>query len=299
MATVVLADIHFKMLWALAYYYTLSREQLQQLCQNPGVDPTGRAMRKHIAKLLHAGLISECQGEVVFRKKGAPVKIYHLRRHGAETLAAHMNDERWLACCTDTPNWQKLKHWKKIADLRIAFDLAVERQSDGVEMTDWLTEWQVANPYEKEPHLRYSLYTVLQDSPRVVCNPDASCVVTYRDRKKGLYFEIDRETSGVAQIAASKHSYGRMYAMGMHTRHFPGVKPETPFSVIHVSEGVGRRDLVCGAVAARQKEVARLWKFAAFAELTAETALFEPILRDAEGSALPLIQRVKAEGGAK
>jgi hypothetical protein len=289
-----LAPILVSILLAVARYYTLTRIQLDSLCA-PGKSDSGRRMRKHLTALRHAGLINQTNGRVVFpERNGAPAPVYYPSRKGCELLAELLKDECYLHVCTLTPNWQHLYHWVRIADLRILFDRAVALQTE-VQMCHWLTEWTIANPEERSPEKRYSLFTLLQETPRLVCAADACCVLSYRGYLKGVYFEIDRATSGINQIANSKTpGYAKMAETRTHARHFPGVAAEIPFTVLHVSPSAARRDLVAKAIKGKPGE--KLWKFASWDELRPETALHEEIIRDVDLKALPLVRRL---GGTK
>jgi hypothetical protein len=288
-----LSPILVSILVAVARYYTLTRMQLESLC-TPGKQGDGRRMRKHLTALRHAGLLNQTNGRVVFpERNGAPAPVYYPSRRGCELLAEVLKDESYLHVCCLTPTWQHLYHWVRIADLRILFDRAVALQAE-VQMCHWLTEWTIANPEERSPEKRYSLFTQLQETPRLVCAADASCVLSYRGYLKGVYFEIDRATSGIQQIANSKTpGYAALAEKCAHTRHFPGVSAEIPFTVLHVSPSAARRDLVAKAVKGKAGD--RLWKFASWDELNPQTALHEAILRDVDLKALPLVRRL---GGA-
>jgi hypothetical protein len=285
-----LTPILVSILLVLARYYTLTRMQIEELCL-PGKSDGGRRVRKLLTTLRHNGLICQTNGRVVFvERNGSPAPVYHITRMGCERLAAELKDDSYINVCTLTPNWQALSHWVRIADLRILFDRAVKLQAE-VAMDHWLTEWMVANPDERAPEKRYSLFTLLQETPRLVCAPDASCLISYGGYLKAVYFEIDRQTSGINQIASSKTpGYAKMAELRAHVRHFPGLSPDVPFTVLHVSPSAARRDQVAKAIKGKAGE--KLWKFVAWAELTPQTALYDEILRDADLKALPLVRRM-------
>ena len=284
-----------ELLASVARYYTLTRMQLEELCL-PGKSDGGRRMRKYLTTLRHEGLICQTNGRVVFpERNGAPAPVYHISRMGCEHLAAELKDDSYLSACTLTPNWQHLYHWVRIADLRILFDRAVKLQAE-VCMDHWLTEWAIANPDERSPEKRYSLFTLLQETPRLVCAPDASCLISYRGYFKAVYFEIDRQTSGLQQISNSKTpGYAKLAETRQHVRHFPGLSPEVPFTVLHVSPSAARRDHVARAIKGKPGE--KLWKFVSWSDLRPdpETAFHGEILRDVDLKALPLVRRM---GGA-
>jgi hypothetical protein len=293
-----LQPIHVLILSLLVRYCTLTRMQLEGLCL-PGKSDGGRRMRKHLTTLRHAGLICQTNGRVVFpERNGAPAPVYHISRMGAERLAAELKDDSVLHACVLTPSWMSLYHWVRIADFRILFDRAVALQPDDLAdkvCTDhWLTEWMVANPGEKAPEKRYSLFTLLQETPRLVCAPDASFLVSYRGFFKAVYVEIDRQTSGINAISHSKTpGYAKLAETRQHVRHFPGLAADVPFTFLHVSPSAARRDQIARAIKGKPGE--KLWKFVAWADLTPQTALHDEILRDVDLKAMPLVRRA---GGA-
>lgn len=285
-----LTPLIIAILQSLGRYRTLTRMQIQRL-HMPDTDPGGRRTRKVLTTMRHDGVVDQTEARVVFPGKngGAPAPVYTITRKGTELLAAETKDESFLHLCTLKPNWMYLHHWIQIADFRILLDQAVVLQSY-VKANNCLTEWMIANPNEKSPENRYTLFTLLQENPRLVNAPDASFVLQVGGFSKGIYIEIDRATSGINQIAASKTpGYAKMAETRKHVRHFPGVNPEIPFTVLHVSPSPGRRDLVAKAIKGKPGDM--LWKFASWDELTPATILHEPILRDVDLKAMPLVRR--------
>lgn len=272
---------------AVARYYTLTRTQLTALCFPD--DAGGRVTRKRLDALVSAGLLNRTRMAVVNPAMGAPQSVYYPSAKGCEYLAAQDGDARVRSACTRCPDWTHLYHWTQVAELHLRLDRAVALQAE-VAVEHWLSEWDVANPDESAPEKRYRLFTLLSESPRLVCAPDAGFVLAARGHRKGMYVELDRMTSGVKQIAASKtKGYEGLAERRLHRRHFPGVAADAPFAVLHVSPTRNRRDQVARAVA--EKGGAHLWRFAAWTDWTPEALLHEPILTDCAGKELPLVRR--------
>lgn len=291
----MLAPIHTSILTAVAHYYTLSRAMLQQLCMSEGVDRDGRRMRKHLTRLLREGLINQTNGEVVFpERNGAPAPVYYPSRKGCEYLAVELKDDRFLSACTLTPNWQHLQHWIAVSRFHIVLDSAVGRQQD-VQVDGWLNEWDVANYGEKDPAKRYKLFTEIRKEPRLIFAPDAGWQLSYQGFLKVFYLELDRATSGINQISVSKPPGATaLNAQSLHVRHFPTANVKE-ITVLSVSPTAARRDALQKAIRAKAKDDARLWKFVAWSDIQPESLLHEPILRDSEGKAVPMVKRL--EGG--
>lgn len=276
-------------LLAVARYYTMTRAQIQRVV---GIK-NDRFMRELLLKLVRKKLLNKTRMEVVNPGAGAPAPVYYPSRTGCEFLAAELKDDRYLRVMTRSPDWTKLYHWCELAERHWTLDRAVELHGEAALVTvgGWLNEYDVANPDEREPQKRYSLYTLLREKPRLVCAPDAAMLLCVRSYAKIYYWEIDRGTSGVSQIAASKTpGYALMAIEKTHRRHF-----ETnceSFTVLSLSPSAGRRDLLRSALA--KKEGAPLWRFASATDFTPES-LYGAIWYPCEGDAQPLV-KPPAEG---
>jgi hypothetical protein len=283
----MITEYHIAILIAVATYYTLTRAQIQRLCCPK--DKDGRVTRKRILQLVLLGLLNKTRMEVINPyTRGAGMPVYYLSRKGSELLACELKDERWLNCCTQTPNWQHLAHWTAVADFHIVLDQGFPGQNHAT-LGGWLGEWDIANPDEKEPHKRYRLFTLISDKPnRLVCNPDAAFLLCAGNYAKIHYLELDRGTSGIQQIAQSKTpGFAELAKRKLHSRHFPATNTDS-FFVLSVSPSAERRDLLRKAIAG--KLGAELWKFAAWPEITPETVLFGAIWYRCEGDAQPLVR---------
>ena len=215
-----MTHFHIAILVAVATYYTLPREMIQQLCC-PN-DKSGRVTRRRILQLVQLGLLNKTRMEVVnpaFFPEGM-TPVYYPSRKGLELLACELDDESWLHRCASTPNWQHLLHWVTVARFHITLDRALALQTLA-SVGGWLGEWDVINAEEKEPDKRYCLYTKLSEKPRLVCNPDFAFLLQAGGYSKIYYGEIDRGTSGIQQIAHSKTpGYAGLAERKLHRRHF-------------------------------------------------------------------------------
>jgi hypothetical protein len=279
-------------LLALVRYYVLNRMQIQRLCFP--TDANGRITRRRIQSLVDGKLINRTQMQVYNPAAGSPAPVYYPARKGCEFLAEHLDDERFLAIPTQTPQNHHLFHWLAVSDTHISLDAAIAAQSE-VQLAEWLNEWDVANKDEPAPEKRFRIYTLIQDKPRLVCAPDAAFLLSMGGHRKVFYLEQDRNTSGVSQIAASKApGYAAMTERTMHRRHFPQTTLDA-FSVLMVAPSERRRDALVKAM--RGKPGAALWRFATVADLTADKALFSPVWFPCDGEPLPLIKS-RVEGGS-
>ena len=283
----MITSYHIAILIAVATYYTMTRAMVQERCC-PN-DKDGRVTRKRILQLVQLGLLNKVRMEVVnpaFPQGLTPV--YYPSRKGLEFLACHLQEESWLDRCCATPNWQHLLHWVDVAKVHTMLDDAIAGQSLA-SLGGWFGEWDTINPEEREPHKRYCLYTLLNEKPRLVCNPDFAFLLQVGGYSKIYYGEIDRGTSGIQQIANSKTpGFAGLAERKLHRRHFE--TNTDSFFVLHISPSAGRRDAIRKAIA--DKPGAALWKFAAQTDLSTETLLYEPVWHRCDGQVQSLIKRL-------
>ena len=270
---------------AVARYYTLTRTMIQDLCV-PGDSRDGRKTRKLLHQLVSDGLLTRNAMEVVNPAMGAPAPVYSPSRKGCEYLACEWKDDRYLHVCCLKPTWQNLYHWVQVAAFHLALDRAVTLTPE-VRVDGWLSEWDIANPDEKEPHKRYRLFTLLREKPRLVANPDAGFLLRVGKHAKAYYVEIDRSTTGLQQLAHSKPAgLAEMAAQQLHKRHFPTTTLDT-FSVLFITLTANRRDALCRLFA--DKPGADLWKFACKDDLIGAW-LHAPIFHRCHGEPAPLVR---------
>src|SRR5581483_802326 len=265
----MLKPIDTQILTSVGRYYTLLRSQITRL--HLPWDDDGRETRERLQQLLKLRLVNRCRMEVVNPNMGAPAPVYYPSEDGCAYLAQELEDPTHLAACTQTPNWQHLYHWVQVAETHISLDRAVG-QTDGVTVPKWYGEWDVVNPDERLPHKRFRLYTLLSETPKVVCVPDAGFVLDAHGAKRAFYLELDRDTTKNAErVAAQKfQGYFGLAERRLHLRHFLDADPET-FRVLTVAPTGKRRDALRKAVG--QRKGSWLWWFASAEELKPETFL--------------------------
>jgi hypothetical protein len=281
----MLTDREFAVLLAVVRYYVLNRKQLQRLCFR--TDKTGRIARRRLQMLVSAGLINRQATLFCHPLAGPAAPVYYPSRKGCELLAEHFDDERFLATPTQAPIPHHTLHWLAASDTHIAMDEAIAMQSY-VSLDSWLNEWDVCNKEESAPEKRFRLYTLIRESPRLVCAPDAAFMLTVKGHSKVFYLEQDRNTSGVRQIAASKtQGYAVMAQFQMHRKHFPGATLDA-FTVLMIAPTHRRRDALRKAI--HGKPGSELWRFAAVPDVTPDQFLHSPIFYPCVGDPTPLIK---------
>src|SRR5262249_5056288 len=153
---------------------------------------------------------------------GAPAPVYFPSRKGLAYLAQQFEDTNYLSGTTQTPTWTYLYHWCAVADVHILLDQAAAN-NPAVKIDGWLGEWSVANHDEKLPEKRYTLFTLLKQSPRLICVPDAAFLLSMSGASKVFYLELDRDTTQPASRVAAQKSPGfaGLAEVQGHKRHFP------------------------------------------------------------------------------
>ena len=275
---------------ALARYFVLNRQHLQQLCFPD--DRDGRVTRRRLLKLVQSGLIQRQSLQMHDMLAGSPSSVYYPSRRGLEILSESDNDKRFLLVSSQSPQPHHVRHWLAVSETHITIDEAVARQTD-VQLEGWINEWDTipAPPVapSAESERRYQLLTILQESPRLSCAPDSAFLLARAGHKKVYYLEEDRNTSGVERVAASKtKGYAELAVRQGHRRHFPETTLPT-FTVLMVAPSPNRRDHLRRAIL--RKPGWELWRFVSATEMTVESFLHERILyRCDSDEAVPLVQ---------
>ena len=97
--------IHWKILDAVARYYTLTRAQINKL--HYPTDHDGRLTRKRLRLIHEAGLINRASMLVTNPLMGSPGYVYYPSAKGCDFLAQEKEDSSYKDICTRTPNWMQ------------------------------------------------------------------------------------------------------------------------------------------------------------------------------------------------
>ncbi len=279
-----------KVVHALARYFVLNRQQIQRLCFDG--DSDGRVTRRRLLKLVQLGLIQKQPLQMHNMDGGSPSSVYFPSRRGLEILAETLDDKRFLLVSSQSPQPHHVLYWLAVSDTHITIDAAIDRQGD-VQIDGWINEWDTvpasALPSVASTDKHYRLLTILQESPKLCCAPDAAFQLSRGGHRKVYYLEQDRNTSGVERIAAMKtKGYAEMAIRQSHRRHFTDTTIPT-FTVLMVAPSTRRRDHLRKAI--HQKPGWELWRFVSETDMTAESFLHAPILyRCDSDEGVPLVQ---------
>jgi Replication-relaxation len=270
---------------AVAHYYVLSRAQLQTLCYP--TDATGRVARKRLDMLVEMGFLHRTPTPIFNRRGGSPWPAYYPSPKGCDLLSQWFKDERYLLTLTSAPPAQNLLHCLAVSDVHAVFDAAVANQ-EVLTIERWINEYDFVNLDEEQSDKRFKLFTLLREypPPRIACAPDAAFLLCIHGDSKIHYLEMDRETSGVRQVASKAYGYAGLFDRRLHRQHFPNATVER-FAVLLVTLSAKRRSALARAF--RGKPHADLWRFVARDDLAPESCLFDPIYHRCTAGPLSLI----------
>lgn len=209
-------------LLAVARHYILTAAQVRRLIFRPEQDPDGRITRRLLSALVSNQLLNKTRCEVVNPLHGLTCPVYFPSRPGCELLAVSTGDPSYHLTPTQRPQWQNLRHWAILSDLRILFDDAIARQED-VAMPSFFNEFDVVNKDAADPAQRYRLYTLVEQTPRrLCCVPDAAFQLTASGGARAFYIELETGSNPPRKSAAEKTpGYTALAARSLHRRHFP------------------------------------------------------------------------------
>lgn len=264
-------DTDILFLRTLARFYVLTRDQLQRLRIDKQV--SDRSVRKHLLKLQQAGFIMKHRVPVLMPGTNGAAPVYYVTKSGAEHLAEHCDDERYLKTNTREPRGDHLNHWIAINETRMVLEATVSAVP-GLTIDQWINEWE---EIDKEPGSppRFTLHTQLRETPPLSCSPDAGFLLSYGGHAKVFYLEQDLATSSPHQIAARKtKGYAELHRQQRHREHFPQTTlPE--FGVLVVT--TSRNRCISLARELQKHESPDLWRMVTFPDLAASQALHNPI----------------------
>lgn len=269
----MLTDRDESALLCLAQYITMSRPQIQKLCYP--TDKDGRITRRRLNVLCKQKYVRRRDMEVVNRRDGIGIPVYHLDKLGRAFLAEETRDDRYLIKPKHLPDPGHLRHALALTDTHMLLDAAIDQQSD-VTLCRWVTEGEVINNDEPNASQHFTLRTVFQDqSPRLECRPDGAFMLEFKGSRGVFYVEQDRDRYFYRQVAQRK-APGYMRAIGdqVQRKHFPESTLGF-FNVLFFVPTPKRRDALRRAF--RNREASKHYMFASNTDVDVNTLLHEPV----------------------
>jgi hypothetical protein len=281
-----LTENDIRVLTAIARYHVLSASMIHRMVFPDRADR--RHTRRRLQQLLHENYLRRSSVSIAF-SSGNFGPVYSVTDRACDVLAVYHNDDAWLAVNTKPPRNDRLHHWLDIAWAHWIVTQATE-SCDAVKLDIWINEWQSTGDVDGNP-TGFVLHSQFREQPPLSCSPDAAFLLEIGGHRRVLYVEIDRGTTGVRRVAASKSpGYAELAARKTHRRHFPTTTFDD-FSVLLITVSGNHRDRLRCEVAKKTEHRPDLWLFASRDEFTPEAALFGDIFHDHTGAVGPLLSR--------
>lgn len=247
-------------------------------------DDDGAITRSRLRKLAGAGYVRKYQPKLV-DELGTTPPVFVLTLKGSSALVAACDDASLLL--TNEPkfdDWMSLNHFCGLSSFHILLDRAFASQTDVVQQTLHF-EHEVVCPEGSEPAKKYRLYTVVCESPRVVCVPDSVFETEYLGYRRAWYVERETGSETPARVAAKKaKGYAGLFGQQLYKRHCPLVQD---FRVLAVCPSPAWRDALRREMG--DKPGAELWLFGSQSDFRDSNVLNQPVWYKTIGPPLPLI----------
>lgn len=170
-------------------------------------DEDGRITRSNLCELEALGLVRRHNPKMVdpFTGQAAPISVLTIK--GSNWLTAETGDCSLLLQCERTfTDWMSLNHHCEVCGLHMKLDRAFAKQAR-MKLLSLHFEHDVVGKGPK-PEDKYKLYEVLQENPRIVCNPDSAMVMEIEGYTRLLLQEFETGRDGSPQRVASKKIKG-------------------------------------------------------------------------------------------
>ncbi len=284
----------FMVLLILARFLILDTRKIQQLCYP--TDTSGRIARRRLLAMLKAGYIKR-RVERIAGSPGGPMNHYQIDDRGKKYIAEKQNCEKYYFKPTTLRQPQHLRHYCAVAAIAMLFEAAL-RVNSAVKFRAWFNEEEIINWQEPDESKHRKLFTIVQEKPRITCEPDAAFVIEYQGAQRVCYIERERGTNGPKWVAKKKApGYHLLQRRKLHHQHFPEVAGED-FDVLLIGESPVHRDRLRKFF--REVPGKELWLFADVHDLHPETFFFEPVWYPAaQGEPLPLIQKQEGRSNSE
>jgi hypothetical protein len=255
---------------------------------------TPRACQRRLRLYAGHGLVNALPLSVAMDdgRRGRLPSLYRLSRRGAEVLTTLAGIPLQQPAKRD-PRPETLLHRLGVAKMRLAVDDACTLR--GVTRPRWIMEYDTApNPQPRTPAAeRFLLYERFPqaDGRRATCWPDASCLLAVPLADGGthplvVYWEYDRSTERLTQVAAKMYGYGPLLATQAYRKHWPQAIGPT-VRVFFVCPSRVRCEHIATAIG--RMPGADVVRFTTATDLEPARLLSEPIWRTVDGRLLPIL----------
>jgi hypothetical protein len=272
----------------IATHFTLTAGQIRRLVFGDQHDRDGRQTRRILAEMLRRQLIQKTHMEVTNPLHPVTASVYYPSKTGCEALARQTENMAWLLTNCQTPQWQNLRHFLQMSELRILIQSAIAAQ-DLVAMPHFYNEFDIVNVQatRDNPAERYRLYTVCSTVPhRIICCPDAAfCLKDQEGGGRAYYVELETGSNPFKAAAEKTPGYAALEAGHLYRKHFPEMDR---FAVLVFAPNASWRDGLRKSF--RKKERPDLYRFAALTELTPQNFLHGKVFYLVGEGPFPLVK---------
>ena len=247
-------------------------------------DDDGAITRGRMRKLAAAGLVRRYQPKLV-DELGTTPPVFVLTLKGSSVLVAECNDRtQLLEVEPKFDDWMSLNHYCGLAAFHLLLDKAIADQT-AVKLHHLYFEHEVIRPDQSDPAKKYRLYTVVTETPRIVCVPDSAFETEYMGYRRAWYVERETGSDTPARVASKKaKGYAGFQTTQLYRRHFPLAND---FRVLALCPSPAWRDALRREM--KDKPGSDAWLFASQTDVRAESILHGPIWSKLDRDGLALV----------
>lgn len=259
-------------------------------------DRTGKACLRRLRLLCAHELLQVIVVSVAFAMErcGRPRRMFRLTPRGAEVLEA-LTGRTGFHVGRKEPRPETLEHRLGIAKLRLTVNDACGLHQ--LPSPHWISEYDTVPgiPLEAKLTERFILCEKLptQDGRLVSCWPDASCHLRISHPSGTgevhllLYWEYDRSTETLDQVAKKVPGYSALLSSGAYQKHWPNLASPA-VRVFFVTQSEERLRNVGKAI--RELRGADAFRLAIVDDLTPQRFFTDPIWKTVAGEARPILR---------
>lgn len=248
-------------------------------------DRSGQACRRRLRLYRQHALVQQiCVSISTTTRYGRQPALFRLTGAGADLLEETTGERPKRAARSDIAKPSTLLHRLGVAKTALAFNDACKRQS--LRKPAWHLEYDAVENVPVHAPLA-SRFLLCHDfsigsSRRVRCWPDAGCVLSIpqgeRTSQLGIFFEYDRSTETLAQVAGKLEGYDALLKSRAFRDYWPDVQGIRIFFIVQSDER-----LLNIASALKERRGADAVRLATVADLTPAKVLCAPIWQTVSG----------------
>lgn len=249
-----------------------------------------RVVRRRLAQLESNSLLQRLRISEfhAHQRPGRLPSVFVLTDKGADIV--HRFTGRRPRPVSPNLNAFTVRHRIEVARLQLAVLDAAKHHE--LEKPKWINEWATIPNSKRGASFaqRFVLYESFDTAPdeSLSCRPDAACRLDYRGVNLLAYWERDRSTETIAQVARKVPGFAALSQSRRFEEHFPGVT-QPVFRVYFVCESEARITNIRQAI--KKHAGAELFRFAQADHLQPDRLLAsDDVWQNVEGEWAPLLR---------